>query len=148
MVKRKATLGIAAVLVVALLSSGCGGDEPSGLIGVQGPTTAAAAPSTESSPSASAAAAEMRVTDLMKKLGCGNAKVIGTQLYSKETGRCTGSAGDVTVAVFETEQLRDEWVKAGSQFGGNVVVGDGWAVFAEGPDDADAAAEKLGGSKV
>lgn len=89
-----------------------------------------------------------RVADLMKQLGCANAAVIGTQLYSRETGRCTAAGGSITIASFESTRLRDQWVAAGKQFGGSIVVGDGWALFAEGPDDADAAAAKLGGVKA
>lgn len=140
-------MGVAAAFAVVLLLGGCGGDEPASPTGGQTATAAAAAsPSPEAAKAAAAPA--LRVSDLMKTLGCKGAAVIGTQMYSKETGRCTGSAGSITVAVFASDDLRDQWVSFGSQFGGNVVVGEGWALHAEGPDDAAAAATKLGGRQV
>lgn len=86
----------------------------------------------------------------MTKAGCPTPKVIGTQLYSYETGRCTiGKDDEITVAVFDTNQMREEWIKFAKQFGGNYVIGPGWgAVSAGSPDIAKDVATKLGGTIV
>jgi hypothetical protein len=69
-----------------------------------------------------------RVADLMKRAGC-KGKTIGTQLYAAETGRCTLANGEVTVATFETAQLRSKWVRAARDLGGTTHFGDGWAIW-------------------
>ncbi|WP_238005551.1 hypothetical protein KZZ52_42395 [Dactylosporangium sp. AC04546] len=83
----------------------------------------------------------------MTQMGC-TGKVIDTQLFSKETGRCMLGDDEVTIAVFDTPQLRDEWVKAGKQFGGNYVVGPNWAAGMDRLNTAATVAEKLKGEKV
>lgn len=95
-----------------------------------------------------APAERLRVVDLMTRAGCpGN--VIDTQLYSYETGRCQHPAGgEVTVAVFDTDALRDQWVEVGRGFGGTIVVGDGWAAGVDRPDAAEQLATALGGRLV
>jgi len=86
---------------------------------------------------------------LMTDAGCAKAEIIGTQLYSKETGRCTiGKDDSVTFAVFASDQLRDEWVKFGASFGGNFAAGSGWAVYTTSPDVAQAVAVALGGKAL
>lgn len=95
-------------------------------------------------PAAPTTAARVRVADLMARAGC-NGQVIGTQLYSYETGRCDVVGTSVTIAVFDTDQLRDQWVEAGRQFGGTFVVGTGWAAGLENPDAAAGVASKLQG---
>jgi hypothetical protein len=81
----------------------------------------------------------------MKKAGC-KGKVIGTQMYSRETGRCNlASGGEITIATFNTKKLRDEWVKFGADFGGNFAIGAEWAAWAQNMDDAQAVADKLAG---
>lgn len=111
-------LAVAASLLIAVAA--CGG----------GSKTAADTSST-------AAAAAPRVVALMSAAHC-TGKVIGTQLYTVETGRCTMPGGEVTVAAFSTNTLRDQWLKAGAAFGGTPVHGDRWAAIADGPDDAPA----------
>jgi hypothetical protein len=82
----------------------------------------------------------------MKRAGC-KGKVIGTQLYSRETGRCNmPGGGEVTFAVFDTADLRDQWVAVGKSFGGNYAQGADWAAAADSPDDAAAWAAKLNGT--
>jgi hypothetical protein len=130
-----------ALLVVAL--SGCTTETET-----PPPAAAAASPSATVAPSPSAVA-KLRVTDLMVKAGCATPAVIGTQLYSYETGRCTiGKDSEITVAVFDTDALRDQWVTAGRSFGGNLVVGPGWALAAGSPDVAATVAGKLGGTAL
>lgn len=81
----------------------------------------------------------------MKKAKC-DGKVIGTQLYSYETGRCDlADGGEITVAVFESNKLRDEWVKAGKEFGGNYVTGPLWAAVADSPAGGEVFATANGG---
>jgi len=86
-----------------------------------------------------------RVSDLMHRAGCSGG-VIGAQLYSRETGRCTYRGVTVTVAAFETNALRDQWVTAARQFGGTFVRGQLWAAMVGGPDQARALASALGGA--
>ncbi|WP_116072977.1 hypothetical protein [Asanoa ferruginea] len=86
----------------------------------------------------------LRVASLMKTAGC-KGKVIGTQLYSYETGRCQLAGGEVTLAVFDTAENRTAWVDAGAAFGGTAVTGKGWAAVTDAPDTAAALAEKLDG---
>jgi hypothetical protein len=91
------------------------------------------------------AAARLRVADLMRIGGC-RGQAIGTQLYSYETGRCRLDGVEVTIAVFDSAKLRDQWVDTGRGFGFTFAVGDGfWAAAAERPDAATKLAEKLGG---
>ncbi|HEX7038672.1 MAG TPA: hypothetical protein VF202_01005 [Trueperaceae bacterium] len=130
----------AAVVVLALAS---GGDEPAR--NTSAGQTTSTAPAQSPTPEA-AKPAELRVADLMQQLGC-DGEVIGTQLYSRETGRCMLGKHELTVAVFESDQLRDQWTDAARQFGGNIAVGNGWAVWAESPDGAAAAAKKLNGQR-
>jgi hypothetical protein len=134
---RRAALG--AVLLVLALGA-CSSDDP--------PATPSAGGAAASSAAPKPAAAKLRVAELLKKTGC-KGKVIGTQMYSRETGRCTMPAGgEVTFALFDTNALRDQWVDFGKQYGGNYVVGAGWAAAADDPDDAATWAKKLSGKTV
>lgn len=85
-----------------------------------------------------------RVADLMAKIGC-DGEVIGTQLFSRETGRCYLGKREITIAAFDSNSLRDQWVGMGVDFGGNFAVGDLWAAWTETPDLAQHVATKLGG---
>ncbi|WP_203911279.1 hypothetical protein [Rhizocola hellebori] len=96
------------------------------------------------SPTPSPSVARLHVADLMAKAGC-KGTIIGTQLYSFETGRCTLSGVEVTIAAFDTATLRDDWVKAAKQFGGSYVTGQGWAARVEQADTAETLARLLGG---
>lgn len=93
-----------------------------------------------------AAPPRLRVADLITRAGCNNGTVIDTQLYSYETGRCTLNGVEVTVAVFDSDQLRDRWLEAGQQFGGSFVSGNGWAAGTTGLDTANAFAAAVGPS--
>ncbi|MDM4721144.1 hypothetical protein QTQ03_16625 [Micromonospora sp. WMMA1363] len=134
---RRVATGIAMVIAVggSLMGCGIGADDPG--------TPTADVVETSSSPEASPE--RLRVAALMDRAGC-DGSVIGTQLYSYETGRCDLGGSTVTIAVFESEQQRDEWVRVGGEFGGTVVVGGGWAAFAEHPEAADALAGSLSGA--
>lgn len=94
-----------------------------------------------------APAAPPGVAALITKLGCKGGP-IGTQLYSRETGRCMLGNAEITIATFTTNALRDQWVDFGSQYGGTFVIGDRWAAGAETPGAAAATADKLGGKLV
>lgn len=138
---RLAAFAVAAFLGVA----GCGSDPAP-----QAAPPPAAVPSPLASPTPSPwpSLVEIEVTDLMNKAGCKSAKVIGTQLYSKETGRCMIGSTEVTWAIFDTDKLRDEWITFGKQYGGNYVAGAGWAAAADSRSAAKAVAGKLGGKVV
>lgn len=131
---------ITAVLAGALLISGAGACSKQETPATAAPVDAAASPTLAPAPST----VRLRVTDLMTKAGCKGA-VIGTQLYSTETGRCTLSGTEVTIGVFDTAALRDEWVKAAKQFGGSYVTGEGWAARLDKADGVDTLAQLLGG---
>lgn len=88
-----------------------------------------------------------RVADLMARANC-TGSVIETQLFAYETGRCNVAAGEVTLAVFDTDALRDQWIAAGRGYGGTFVVGPGWAAGSFSPDAATALAASLGGVVV
>lgn len=92
-----------------------------------------------------APAERLRVADLMARADC-RGEVIETQLYSYETGRCQHAGGEVTIAVFDSDELRDQWVAFGKSYGGSYAIGDGWAAAAESPDAAAAVAAALGGT--
>lgn len=129
---------ITVVLILAALTA-CSSPAPE-------PAQPAAKPAA-SSPPPSPSHARLSVADLMAKAGC-KGEVIGTQLYSYETGRCMLAGGEATIAVFDTAQLRDEWVKAGQGLGGTIVAGDGWAAWLEKGTGADQLATALGGARV
>jgi len=88
--------------------------------------------------------ARVRVADLMAKAGC-KGKVIGTQLYTYETGRCDLGGTEVTIGVFDTQQLRDQWADGVKNLGGTMVVGTGWAAWVMKPDAATTLASALDG---
>jgi hypothetical protein len=100
-----------------------------------------AAATTNSSPE------RLRVTVLMAKANCVGG-IIGTQLYSYETGRCVLAGVQVTIAVFETGELRDQWLASARQFNGTLVAGVGWAAGMQKPDPAPQLAAALGGQVV
>jgi hypothetical protein len=83
----------------------------------------------------------------MAQAACGGG-VIGTQLYSYETGRCQFGGEEVTIAVFETADLRDQWIAASRTFGGHFVAGPGWAAGTNKPDAARVLANVLHGQVV
>lgn len=129
-----------AVLLTALaLAAGCGDDG-------RDPAPPPAAASTPA-PTTPPAAPELRIADLIDRLGC-DGGVIETQLYSKETGRCKLGAAEITIATFGGDALRDQWLDFGRQIGGNYVSGPGWAAAASTPDAATTVADKLGGSRL
>lgn len=110
-------------------------------------TRQAVGPADGKDPAAAVVAAgpiRLRVTDLMRSAGCRGA-IIGTQLYSYETGRCKVGSAEITIAVFDTPNLRDRWLVVARSFGGNPVVGDGWAAIAETPETAGILVAKLNG---
>ncbi len=89
----------------------------------------------------------LRVTVLMEKAKCVGG-VIGTQLYSYETGRCEIAGVKVIIAVFETGELRDQWLASARQFSGTLVAGVGWAAAMDKPDPAPQLAAALSGQVV
>ena len=134
-----------AVLVAGFLLaasiSGCSASGPA----EAGSTT----PPTATAPATTAAAAptKLRVADLMAQAVCVGG-VIGTQQYSYETGRCQFGGDEVTIAVFDTNDLRDQWIAASRTFGGNFVAGPGWAAGMNKPDAARVLANVLHGRVV
>lgn len=116
------------------------------LMGVQPALTGHAADPTEVV-TLDAPAPPPRVAALMTRAGCDGA-VIGTQLYSRETGRCALGAATVTIAVFDTDELRDQWINYGRQYGGTFVRGPRWAAGLDAPDQAGDLAQLLGGTLV
>jgi hypothetical protein len=101
------------------------------------------------SPAATTAASPERlhVTALMAKANCVGG-VVGTQLYSYETGRCRLAGVEVTIAVFETGELRDQWLASARQFSGTLVAGVSWAAGMDKPDAAPMLAAALDGRVV
>jgi hypothetical protein len=136
MTKSAVRLAVAVALVLTL--GACSSNEDGLMVPVDAaPATHSAAPSPTKG--------KVRVAALMKTAGC-KGKVIGTQMYSRETGRCNlASGGEVTIATFDTTKLRDEWVKFGADFGGNFATGKDWAAWCANLDDAETVAKKLAG---
>ena len=89
----------------------------------------------------------LHVTDLMAKANCVGG-VIGTQLHSYETGRCRLAGVEVTIAVFETGELRDQWLASARQFSNTLVAGVGWAAGMDKPDAAPILVAMLDGRVV
>jgi hypothetical protein len=135
--RRRNGLPILAFIVIALVVAGA-------VVGVymlsRGNTSVAAA-----DPNASPD--RLHVTDLMKKANCVGG-VIGTQLHSYETGRCRLAGIEVTIAVFETGEQRDQWLASARQFDGTLVAGVGWAAGMNRPDAAPLLVSALGGQVV
>lgn len=85
------------------------------------------------------------VVGLMASAGC-DGEVIGTQLYTFATARCSMPGGEVTLGVFNTNEARDLWVDSARAFGGTFAVGEGWAAMCENAADAEAFADAIGGT--
>jgi hypothetical protein len=113
------------------------------------PATMGALPSASLAPSSDPAVGPARfsVTELMADAGCTGA-VIGTQMFSYETGRCMLDGGEVTIAAFDSNDLRDQWIESASQYGGTFVRGERWAAMVDRPGTADTLAERLEGRRV
>ena len=103
-------------------------------------------PLASDNPTATAAAAPtgLRVSQLMKTLGCTHPELTETASGSLETGMCT-LHGDVIIAVFATNANRDDWVKDYHDAGMSTVTGDLWAAGLVNAADAAAVANKLAG---
>lgn len=114
------TAGIAIVAIVLTTDSDDGSDTAD--------TPTATTPAATRSSAEAPAAAGPSVAELMKQAGC-KGKVIDTQLYSRETGRCKLGGAEVTVATFDTPALRSQWVRSVRELGGTSHIGDGWAVW-------------------
>lgn len=125
-------IGLATIVIVALRPPTAGQAAPTG------PSAAQVVLGVEDPP---------RVADLMTKAGCDGA-LIGTQLYSRETGRCTYQGATVTIAAFDNDELRDRWLEFGRQYGGTFVVGRNWAAGLDKPDPAAPLAAALAGRVV
>jgi hypothetical protein len=89
----------------------------------------------------------LRVTELMAKANCVGG-LIGTQLYSYETGRCRLNGVEVTIAVFENGEMRDQWLASARQFSNTLVAGVSWAAGMDRPDAAPILAAALDGRVV
>jgi hypothetical protein len=104
--------------------------------------------STGASPSSVAAIGHSdpppRVAEMMTRAGC-TGKVIGTQLFARETGRCTLDGAEVTLATFTSDVLRNQWVTAAKSYGGTFVTGHLWAAMCDRPDQAPMLVDRLGG---
>jgi hypothetical protein len=140
-VRRKSWAGALVVGFVILVAAGAGVIVYA--FASAGDAAKSAGPGSPTSP------ARLRVADLMNRAGC-KGSVIGTQLYSYETGRCDLGGAQTTIAVFDTDALRDKWIKAGKDMGlgGTIVAGSGWAAWVLGVDGADKLAATLGGTVV
>lgn len=90
----------------------------------------------------------LRAMDLMTKAGCTDASVGITQTYSYETGRCQLHGVPVLIAMFDSTQLRDQWLQAARQVGGTFVEAESWAAKADTPEAAAALAKALGATVV
>jgi hypothetical protein len=117
--------------------------------GAKPTATVGALPSASPTPSSDPAVGPARfsVTELMADAGCTGA-VIGTQMFSYETGRCMLDGGEVTIAAFDSNDLRDQWIESASQYGGTFVRGERWAAMVDRPGTADTLAERLEGRRV
>ncbi|ADP83224.1 hypothetical protein [Pseudofrankia inefficax] len=89
------------------------------------------------------AAAPRSVADLMAKAGC-QGRVIDPQLYSREVGRCTLAGQEVTVATFDDNAKRDQWVSFGEGLGMTAKTGDRWAAGSIGAAGAETFATAIG----
>lgn len=136
------------VMLVAGALSGCGDSSPSATAQFSSPSPSPAVSAIQSPVVASPTPQRLRVLPLLKKAGCKSPKVIGTQLYSYETGECKVGRYELAIAVFDNDKLRDEWVKFGKNYGGNYAIGEGWAVYSDSVDVLEDAAKRLGGKIV
>ncbi len=133
-------LSVILVAVVAgAMLSGC-----SLITGETDPTPSTSTPGDAAVGAAPTKPPRIRVADLMAKANCVG-KVIGTQLYTYETGRCDLAGTEVTIGVFDSQQLRDQWASGVKDLGGTMVVGTGWAAWVMKPDTATTLATALGG---
>lgn len=144
--QRASLVAIAVVIVavgagIAAYAVASGGNEQ--------PAARASATSSPTNPpvEVTAPARPPRVAELMTRAGC-RGSVIGTQLYSRETGRCMFHGHEVTIAAFATNVLRDQWVDFGRQLGAVMVEGELWAAAVDGPDQALQLADVLGGRRL
>lgn len=69
----------------------------------------------------------LTVDALMSQAGC-EGEVIEPQLYTREVGRCMLDGHELDVAVFASNDQRDEWASFVEELGGTVHKGDLWAV--------------------
>jgi hypothetical protein len=117
--------------------------------GAKPTATVGALPSASPVPSSDPAVGPARfsVTKLMADAGCTGA-VIGTQMFSYETGRCDLDGGEVTIAAFDSNDLRNQWTESASAYGGTFVQGDRWAAMVGSPAVARTLAERLEGRRV
>lgn len=79
-------------------------------------------------------AKEIIDTAATKGLTCTDASDDNGELFTRDGWRCTVADGDtVTAHTFSDNGLRDKWIEAAKQYGGNFVSGDKWAVTADSP---------------
>lgn len=96
--------------------------------------------------SSSGSSSPAALSDLMSKAGCTGSKVTQTELYARETGDCKVGGEFVSFSTFASTELRDQWVKAGAQFGGPpLVLGDTWLAYSESASARSSVASALGG---
>lgn len=82
----------------------------------------------------------------MQRAGCTEGKTAQTELYARETGDCMVGGEFVSFSTFASNELRDQWVKAGAQFGGPpLVLGDGWLAYTESASARSSLVASLGG---
>jgi hypothetical protein len=114
---------------------------------IRRPAVAAASPAVTATRHPYAADGQLRAVDIMAELEC-DGEVIGTQLYTRETGRCMLADVSVVIAVFDSAAMRDRWLAVTGRFDGYLVAGDVWAVETGDRVTADAIAARLDGRRV
>lgn len=140
-------IALALVAALALTAAGCSSSGTTSTTSTTDSIPAPSAPAAETPAPEPPAAEPPRVADLIAQLGCDGGP-IETQLYARETGRCQLDGGEVTIATFDTPDLRDEWTGFVRDLGGNLVAGDSWAAWVGSPDTAATVAETLGGEVI
>jgi hypothetical protein len=69
--------------------------------------------------------------EMMRKLQCMDIQQIETQPHARETGQCRLVGHRVTIAVFDNDQARDEWVTMSQPLGEYFAVGSRWAAYTD-----------------
>lgn len=86
--------------------------------------------------------------DLAARLGCTGSFTTeqSSELFVRESGRCSIDGSDVTLYTYADNDSRDNWVKSAQTFGGVLVVGDRWTARAPSQAAAETVKGKIGGT--